>query len=118
MRVSLAGCERLLLFQFLPLQNDHHSHRKDDDHDQHIMITTTMMTESCQERYRFLSAVCPSRPSIQGNIGAAVNMNREARKYKSKHDYTEKRAQEQINKEKNNYDSYNEQDLPSFYTQT
>merc|ERR1712223_354451 len=79
MRVSLAGCERLLLFQFLPLQNDHHSHRKDDDHDQNIMITTTMMTKSCQERYRFLSAVCPPRPSIQGNIGAAVNMNREAR---------------------------------------
>ena len=75
------------------------------------------MTESCQERYRFLSAVCPCRPSIQGNIGAAVNMNREARKYKSKHDY-KKRANEQINKEKNNYDAYNEQVLAPILTQT
>ena len=56
-------------------------------------------------------------PSIQGNIGAAVNMNREARKYKSKHDY-KKRANEQINKEKNNYDAYNEQVLAPILTQT
>ena len=76
------------------------------------------MTGRSQERDCFFSGARPSQSSIQGNIGAAVNMNREARKYKSKHDYTEKRAQEQINKEKNNYDSYNEQDLPSFYTQT
>ena len=77
------------------------THHKDDDHDQNIVITTTMMTESCQERYRFLSAVCPCRPSIQGNIGAAVNMNREAREYKSKHDYTKKSkgANKQRNKQ-------------------
>ena len=40
MRVSLAGCgERLLLFQFFPLRNDHRDHDddlpEDEDDDQH-----------------------------------------------------------------------------------
>ena len=68
MRVSLAGCgERLLLFQFFPLRNDHRDHdddlpedEDDDQHDDddfpeeeeddHRQDRQAMMTEASQER--------------------------------------------------------------------
>ena len=68
MRVSLAGCgERLLLFQFFPLRNDHRDHdddlpedEDDDQHDDddlpeeeeddHHQDRQAMMTEASQER--------------------------------------------------------------------
>ena len=68
MRVSLAGCgERLLLFQFFPLRNDHRDHdddlpedEDDDQHDDddlpeeeeddHRKDRQAMMTEASQER--------------------------------------------------------------------
>ena len=68
MRVSLAGCgERLLLFQFFPLRNDHRYHdddlpedEDDDQHDDddlpeeeeddHRQDRQAMMTEASQER--------------------------------------------------------------------
>ena len=68
MRVSLAGCgERLLLFQFFPLRNDHRDYdddlpedEGDDQHDDddlpeeeeddHRQDRQAMMTEASQER--------------------------------------------------------------------
>ena len=68
MRVSLAGCgERLLLFQFFPLRNNHRDHdddlpedEDDDQHDDddlpeeeeddHRQDRQAMMTEASQER--------------------------------------------------------------------
>ena len=54
MRVSLAGCgERLLLFQFFPLRNDHRDHDDDlpeEEEDDHRQDRQAMMTEASQER--------------------------------------------------------------------
>ena len=68
MRVSLAGCgERLLLFQFFPLRNDHRDHDEDlpededddqhddddlpeEEEDDHRQDRQAMMTEASQER--------------------------------------------------------------------